>query len=159
VKDSTFDPRFQGASDRIESLLDAARRGEVADYLAAFGGSLRARVERQAEERGRAAFAGDLRRTARARKSHAVFAPEPDSEAAGTTRILVESIFTDHVERQTYHLVHGDAGWLVTEVELTRNRIPKNPLGSLATFAEPEGVPVPGVTGKTEASVEERQDN
>jgi hypothetical protein len=150
------DPELQAATDRIEALLDVARRGDVGGYLAAFGGPLRARLEHQADERGRAAFAAGLRRAARARTSHAVFKPEPEGEGTVNARIIVESTFADRIERQTYHLARSDAGWHVTDVETARDHVPKNPLGSLATFHEPEGVPV--VTREAEAPIEERRD-
>jgi hypothetical protein len=133
---------LSGASRRIEALLDEATRGDVAAYLASFDGPLRTRLEQQADERGRAALAAELRRAAQARQSHAVFAPVADGEDPATARITVESIFADRIERQTYHLARRNAAWLVTGVETARDRVPKNPLGSLATFHEPEGVPV-----------------
>jgi hypothetical protein len=133
---------LSGASRRIEVLLDGARRGDVAAYLASFDGPLRNRLEQQADERGRGALAAELRRAAQARQSHAVFAPVPDGEDPDAAWITVESIFADRIERQTYHLTRRDAAWLVNDVETPRDRVPKNPLGSLATFREPEGVPV-----------------
>jgi hypothetical protein len=133
---------LSGAAERIEALLDGAHRGDVAAYLASFDGPLRGRLEQQANERGRAAFAAELRRAARARQSHAVFVPLADGDGPDSARIIVESIFADRIERQTYCLVHRDAAWLITDVETARDRVPENPLGSLATFHEPEGVPV-----------------
>jgi hypothetical protein len=148
-----------GASDRIESLLDVARRGDVAAYLASFSGPLRARLERLADERGHDSFAADLRGTAQARKSHAIFEPEPDGDAPDSARIIVESTFADRIERQTYRLVRVDNGWSIADVQTARDRVPDKSLGSLATFQEPEGVPVPTnqTTGMTalEADPEE----
>jgi len=182
-----------GAAERIEDLLDCARRGNVKGYLSAFRGPIRSRLEQQVEEKGLEAFAGELRRAGRLRKSYAVYAAEPTapydtvqrddssvrenltpvaaqlgdrehraerdldavrtSRDAGATnpigkavkfaRVTVEAAFADRIERQAYILELGDAGWLVTEVESPRDQVPKNPLGSLATFHEPEGVPVP----------------
>jgi hypothetical protein len=142
VRPPVLDSDLGSAWDRIEALLDSAQRGDVAGYLAAFDGPLRARLEREAGERGRTAFAAELRRAAEARKSHATFAPVPDGEGGGTARITVESTFADRIERRVYRLVRGDGGWLITDVDAAGDRIPKNPLGSLATFQEPEGVPV-----------------
>jgi len=132
-----------GAAERIEGLLDCARRGDVQGYLNSFGGPVRARLEQQVEERGLEAFAAELRRSGQLRKSHAVFAAEPAGEALESARVTVETTFTDRIERQTYHLDWRDAGWLVTDVERARDQLPKNPLGSWATYQEPEGVPVP----------------
>ncbi len=134
---------LSGVSDRIESLLDVARRGDVAAYLASFEGPLRARLERLADERGRDAFAADLRSTAEARKSHAIFDPEPDGDAPDSARIIVESTFADRIECQTYRLVRAESGWIIADVQTVRDRVPGKTLGSFAAFQEPEGVPVP----------------
>src|SRR5262249_9750038 len=90
---------LSGASERIETLLDGAQRGDVAAYLASFDGPLRGRLDHEAGERGRAAFAAELRRVAQARKSHAIFAPVTEGDGPDTARIIVESIFADRIER------------------------------------------------------------
>ena len=100
---------------RLRALLDSAREGDVSAYLEAFAGRSAQRLEREVDERGRDAFAADLRRAARARKSHAVFAPEPDGP--DTARITVEAVYPDRNERQTYRLDRTPGGWLVTDVE------------------------------------------
>jgi len=133
-----------GAAERIEGLLDCARRGDVQGYLNSFGGPVRVRLEQQVAERGMEAFALELRRSGELRRSHAVFAAEPAGEGPESARVTVETTLTDRIERQTYHLELRDAGWLVTEVERARDFVPKNPLGSWATYQEPEGVPVSG---------------
>ena len=138
----------QGAEARIQKLLDDAARGDVAAYLAGFGGSLRQRLERERDERGRDAFADDLRRAAAARKSHATFAPEPEGEDAA--RVTVETVYPDRNERQTYRLERGTDGWHVTDVETVRSHQPAAKYGSAASYEEPEGPPVqPGVTVET----------
>jgi hypothetical protein len=152
-KATSLDPSgFQDASDRIEGLLASARDGDVDGYLSALGGSLRSRLEREAGEHGRAAFAARLRKAGRARMSHAIFAPEPALENRDAVRITVESTFADRLERQTYHLERVGNVWLAVAVEAARERIPRNLPGSLASFEEPEGIPVPlkktsGATG------------
>jgi hypothetical protein len=133
---------FDGAECRIEALLTSARQGDIAAYLSAFGGPLRARLEREAREQGQGAFARALRKAGLARKSQAIFAPEPDSAGPGAARVAVELTFADRLERQTFHLERGNSGWLITDVETARERIPTNPLGSPAKFEEPEGIPV-----------------
>jgi hypothetical protein len=135
-------PDLGGVSERIESLLDVARRGDVGAYLGSFEGSLRARLERLAGERGRAVFAAELRRTAEARKSHAIFQPAQDGPDPDSARIIVESTYADRIERQIYRLVRLDSGWIITDVEAARNRVPGKAIGSLATYQEPEAVPV-----------------
>ncbi|MFI5455481.1 MAG: hypothetical protein ACHRXM_08515 [Isosphaerales bacterium] len=144
LQDLSFEnrARLKGATDCIEGLLASARDGDAASYLRAFGGPLRAHLERKADERGRDAFALLLRRAGLARKSHAIFAPEPDGDRTDAARITVESAFADRLERQTFRLERAEGGWLITEIETAREHVPKNSLGSLATYEEPEGNPV-----------------
>jgi hypothetical protein len=134
--------QFKGATACIERLLASARAGDVNAYLTTFGGALRDRLTREADEVGRDAFAARLRRTTLARKSHAVFAPEADSNLPDTARITVESTFADRIERQTFRLERAANGWLVTDSATAREHVPKTSFGSLATYQEPEGPPV-----------------
>jgi hypothetical protein len=123
---------YVAAESRLRDLLEQGRRGDVDGYLAAFTGSLRDRLEREARERGRDSFADALRRAAEARKSLAVFAAEPDGPDA--CRIVVETVYPDRNERQTYRLERTPSGWLVTEVDSLRSRSPKEKYGSPTGF-------------------------
>jgi hypothetical protein len=114
----------------------------VPAYLDAFSGPLRQRLEREVNERGRAVFADDLRRAARSRKSHAVFAAEPDGP--GSARVTVETVYPDRNERQTYRVDKVDGGWAVAEVETVKSHQPKSKFGTPASYIAPEGVPVQG---------------
>ncbi|MHB1562446.1 MAG: hypothetical protein ACYC61_33815 [Isosphaeraceae bacterium] len=155
----TSDPDLAGAAERVEKLLADAAGGNIEAYLAAFSGSARARLEQQAGERGRSALADELRRTARARKSHATFEPEPEPDrtgaSAGGARITVESTFTDHVERQTFRLVREGSGWSIADVETARDHVSPNIPGATATYQEPEGPPVPRPAGTTASNRDE----
>ena len=128
---------------RLGSLLESAWNGDVAGYLDCFSGPLRERLEREVNERGRDVFAADLKRAARSRKSHAIFAVEPEGAAAA--RITVETVYPDRNERQTYHLAQETGGWLVNDVETVRSQVPKARYGMPASYQEPEGVPVQGL--------------
>ena len=128
------------AESRIQTLLESARQGDLSGYLDSFSGPLRQRLEREAAERGRDAFAADLRRAAAACKSHAVFAVEPDGDAAA--RVVVESIYADRNEKQTFRLEARDGGWLVSEVDSVKSHQPRAKYGAPASFVAPEGVPV-----------------
>jgi hypothetical protein len=130
-----------GAEKRLQALLASAGDGDVTAYLDAFSGPLRLRLQREVGEQGRDAFAAELRRAARARKSHAVFAPEPDGP--DTVRIAVETVYPDRNERQTYRLDRMAGGWFVTDVDSVRGHTPAARFGTPASFQEPEGVPVP----------------
>lgn len=126
----------------VRTLLDSARRGDVAAYLGAFTGELRKRLDREVAERGREAFAADLTAASRLRKSHAVFsAVGVGPEAA---QVMVESVYADRNERQNYRVENVDGEWRVTLVETVRSVQPGAKFGSLATFEAPEGVPVQG---------------
>jgi hypothetical protein len=144
-----------GATRAIEALLADAERGDVDAYLTAFSGPIRDRLARQADERGRPGFGEELRRTAGARKSHAVFEPEPDGGGPDGARVAVESTFADRIERQTFRLARVASGWVITDVETARDHVPRNALGSSGTYQAPEGppvtVPVPGAAGPDES--------
>jgi hypothetical protein len=143
------------AEVRLNKLLDCALRGDVSGYLDCFGGPLRERLEREVNERGRDAFADDLRRAAGSRKSHAVFAVEP--EGADAARITVETVYPDRNERQTYHLAQApeNGGWLVSDVETVRSQVPTARFGTPASYQEPEGVPVQGVPLRVETGADD----
>ncbi len=134
--------RLAGAAERIEGLLEYARRGDVPGYLNSFAGRMHARLQQQVGERGLQAFAAELRHSGQRQTNHAVFAAEAAGEAPVSARVTVETTFADRIERQTYYLELGDAGWLVADVERAREHVPRNRLGSWATYQEPEGVPV-----------------
>jgi hypothetical protein len=128
------------AEARVQTLLESARAGDVAAYLSSFAGPLRDRLEREAADRGRDAFAADLRRAALLRRSHAVFAA--GREGSDSARVTVETVYSDRNERQTYRLEPRDRSWLVTEVEPVRSHQPKAKFGTPASYIAPEGVPV-----------------
>ena len=136
------------AEVRLKTLLDAAWSGDVTGYLDSFSGPLRDRLRREVDERGRDAFAADLKRAARSRKSHAIFGVEPEGQ--GAARITVETVYPDRNERQTYHLERTEDRWLVSGVETVKGREPPSKFGAPAVYIAPEGVPVQdGVTVET----------
>jgi hypothetical protein len=128
------------AEARLHSLLQSARDGDVAAYLAAFDEPIRARIEREIDEKGRDAFVAALRQAARSRKSRAVFAAVREGDDVAS--VVVEMVYPGHNERQTYRLCRKPEGWLVTDVTTARGQQPPSKLGAPATFQEPEGVPV-----------------
>ena len=140
--DGVSDGGLSPAEARVKGLLKSGAEGDVAAYLDAFTGPLRRRLEREVGERGRGAFADDLRRAARARKSHAVFAAE--SDGGGAARVTVETVYPDRNERQTFRVELGDGGWYVADVETVRSLQPEEKYGSPANYIAPEGMPVEG---------------
>lgn len=134
------DNPLREAEAQLRSLLERAQEGDVSGYLSAFAQPLRARIEREADERGRERFAADLREASKSRKSHAVFAPQADGPDA--CLITVESVYPDRNERQTYRLEQTGAGWLVSSVDNAKAREPTARYGTPAAYLAPEGVPV-----------------
>jgi hypothetical protein len=128
------------AEQTVLRLLRSGEAGDVNGYLAAFTDPLKSRLEREVEGRGDSAFADDLKRTAAARKSHAVFAAEPDGDAIA--RVTVETIYLDRNERQTYRVEMTPSGWRVAAVTTVRSHRPAVKFGSPASYIAPEGVPV-----------------
>jgi hypothetical protein len=108
--------------------------------LSSFGGSLRLRLEREVQERGRAAFAEDLLRGSRARKGHALFAAQPDGH--GSYTIAAEYVYADHNERQVYWLERSSGSWQITAVDPARSQTPRTKYGETAEYQSPEDVPV-----------------
>jgi hypothetical protein len=131
----------RAAEAALRGTLEAAGKGDVTAYLSSFGGALRQRLEHEVQGRGRAAFAGALQQAARARKGHALFAPEPDGPDVYV--IAVESVYPDRNERQAYRLDRSpDDQWLITAVDSARPSTPRNKYGELAEFQAPQDVPV-----------------
>jgi hypothetical protein len=138
------------AEERVQTLMAAARMGYVGAYLGSFTGPLKQRLAREVAERGDEAFADDLRKASASRKSHAVFAAEPDGPDAAS--VTVEAVYPDRNERQVYRVERTDAGWLVAGVESVKSHQPKSRYGEPAAYVAPEGMPVPvpgGVTVET----------
>jgi hypothetical protein len=132
----------RAAEAALRETLEAARKGDVTAYLSSFGGALRQRLEHEVQGRGRAAFANALQQAARARKGHALFAPEPDGPHVYV--IAVESVYADRNERQAYRLDRtSDDGWLITAVDSARPSTPRNKYGEPAEFQASQDVPVP----------------
>lgn len=132
------------AEARVQALLESARVGNVPSYLDAFSGPLKGRLEQQVAERGAEAFAGELRAASSSRKSHAVFAAEPEGPTAAI--VTVEAVYLDRNERQRYRVEQDGPGasWRVTEVTRASGRAPSAKFGAPATYQAPEAIPVQG---------------
>ncbi len=141
------DPGATPAEETVRGLIRSGDEGDVDGYLAAFTGPIRERLEREVATRGREAFAGDLRRAAGARKGHAVYAAEPDGDLA--SKVVVETVYPDRNERQTYRVVASDDGWRVAEVATVRSRQPSVPFGASINPSTSEGTTPPPKVGLT----------
>jgi len=138
---TSSDPGESPAEQAVRSLIRSADFGDVSSYLDSFDPTLRARLEREIASRGRQAFAEDLQKSARARKAHAVYAAEPETE--DTSRVTVETIYPDRNERQTYRVVRSGETWRVAEVATIRTLEPSARYGSPAMTTSPEPTEVP----------------
>jgi hypothetical protein len=145
------------AEETVRRLLRSGEDGDVTSYLAAFADPLKARLEREVEGRGREAFAGDLKRAAAARKSHAVFAAEPDGDAAA--KVAVETVYPDRNDRQTYRVERTDDGWRIVDVATIRSHQPSAKFGTPASYIAPEGVPVQAPPPRVGVTVETGDDS
>lgn len=137
--EQALDP-LQPAQERVRLLMEATKAGDVEAYLASFSGPLQDRFKREVAEQGQKAFAARLRETATTRKSHALFAPEADGPEVA--RLVVESVYLDRNERQTFRVEQIDGRWLITGLETARSHQPASKFGTMATFESPEGIPV-----------------
>lgn len=122
---SNNDPTPQ---DAIYAMLDAARDGNVNDYLEFYAGRMRTTLEQSIEEQGKGGFADYLRQSNASIKGIAINAPEelsPDSVKA-----RVEYVFADRNEVQFMYLTRIDGRWRITGMEETRRIEPLVPYGT-----------------------------
>jgi len=101
--------------DPIYAMLDAARQGDVAAYLACYTGAMRTALDASVRESGREAFARYLRDSNSAIKGIAIQSPERlgNSEA----RIRVEYVYQDRNEVQNLFLEMSGAVWKIARVD------------------------------------------
>ena len=117
--------RIQRRDRTHRGLARHRAAGDVDAYLKMFGGTLRDRLTREADEIGRDVFARRLRGASLAQEPRG-FRPEPDGDRADAARITVESTFADRIERQKFRLELDRSGWVVTEIETAREHVPQN---------------------------------
>jgi hypothetical protein len=101
--------------DAIYAMLDAARKGDVAKYLAAYTGPMEASLRQSIAESTNAAFHQYLQDSNASLKGVAVMAPEMVNAREAKAR--VEYVYQDRNEAQTMYLEKTSAGWRITRVE------------------------------------------
>ena len=101
--------------DAIYAMLDAARAGNVAAYLASYSGAMQASLQQSVRESGEAAFAKYLRDSNAAIKGVAVSDPQPSSDTEASVR--VEYVYQERNEAQTMHLEKSGGAWKIARVE------------------------------------------
>ncbi|HEY6391324.1 MAG TPA: hypothetical protein VIX89_08605 [Bryobacteraceae bacterium] len=97
--------------DAIYGMLDAARKGDVQKYLAAYSGPLRQSIAESADSN----FRQYLQDTNAALKGVAVMAPE--MIGGREVKARVEYVYQDRNEAQNMYLEKTATGWKITRVE------------------------------------------
>jgi hypothetical protein len=100
--------------DTIYGMLDAARKGDVQKYLAAYSGSMQASLQQSIAESSNSNFRQYLQDTNATLKGVAVMAPEINDREA---KARVEYVYQDRNEAQNIYLEKTAAGWKITRVE------------------------------------------
>lgn len=101
--------------DAIYGMLDAARAGNVAAYLACYSGAIEASLQQSVRESTEAGFAKYLRDSNAAIKGVAVSDPQPVGDKEVSVR--VEYVYQERNEAQTVHLERVGGAWKITRVD------------------------------------------
>lgn len=101
--------------DAIYGMLDAARSGNVAAYLARYTGPMLASLQQSVRETTEAAFSGYLRDSNSAIKGVAVSEPQVTGDREASVR--VEYVYQDRNEVQIVHLEKAGGEWRIARVD------------------------------------------
>lgn len=99
--------------DAIYAMLDAARNGDVARYLASYTGEMAQSLERAKSDSSD--FAKYLRDSGAGLKGIAVMEPQPQPD--GQVELRVEYVYQDRNEAQFFFLSKTRDGWKISRVE------------------------------------------
>jgi len=112
---AAMQPSQPTPEDAIYAMLDAARKGDVQRYLAAYSGPMQTSLRQSIAESSNSAFSQYLQDTTAALKGVAVMAPEITSDREAKAR--VEYVYQDRNEAQNMFLEKTPTGWKITRVE------------------------------------------
>ena len=101
--------------DTIYAMLDAARKGDVQKYLAAYSAPMQESLRQSIAESSNSAFSQNLQDTNAALKGVAVMAPERINDREAKAR--VEYVYQDRNEAQNMYLEKAATGWRITRIE------------------------------------------
>ena len=101
--------------DAIYGMLDAARAGNVAAYLACYSGEMQASLRESVRESTEAGFAKYLRDSNAAIKGVAVSDPQTLSDSEVSVR--VEYVYQERNEAQTMRLEKVGGAWKIARVD------------------------------------------
>lgn len=103
--------------DVIYSMLDAARDGNVDEYLECYTSQLERTLIQSSEEMGRDRFSRFLKDRNKDIKGIAMNAPVESGEE---TEVRVEYVYADRNEVQEFYLVKQDDSWKISRVSNIR---------------------------------------
>lgn len=101
--------------DVIYGVLDAAREGNVRQYLAGYTGPMETSLRQAVAESTEAGFARYLRETNAPIKGVAILEPQPVSERE--VKVRVEFVYQDRNEAQQMYLEKTAGGWKIARVD------------------------------------------
>jgi hypothetical protein len=110
--------RDETPQDAIYAMLDAARDGEVDDYVEFYTGQIRATLDQAIAEKGKRGFAEYLRESNEPIKGIAI--TEPEALSASAVKARVEYVFADRNEVQIMYLEKTSGRWLITGMDATQ---------------------------------------
>jgi len=102
-------------TDTINRMMDAARDGDVADYLACFSGQMEKTLRQSVTEMSNNGFADYLKTNNKQIKGFAMYEPTEVSETA--VDIRVEYVYADRNEAQIFRLEKLAGPWTITKVD------------------------------------------
>ena len=101
--------------DAIYAMLDAARAGDVRQYLGSYTGQMEASLKQSLSETTPAAFRKYLQDSNAAIKGIAI--SEPQNLTDREMKVRVEYVYQDRNEAQTMYLEKTPAGWKIARVD------------------------------------------
>jgi len=121
-------PAAESPEACIKRMFNAAKQGDVETYLDCFTGSERERLERELAGQPKEAFARSLVEAVESLKGRADF--EGDADGDSKSSWIVDRVYANRIERQTYHLVRESNVWRIHSVETATSFQPDKPYGT-----------------------------
>ncbi|MBM3735813.1 MAG: hypothetical protein FJW39_08515 [Acidobacteria bacterium] len=106
--------------DTIYSMFDAARDGNVGDYLRHYTGQMETSLKQTVSEQGESRFAGYLKQTNAPVKGIAIMEPQVLTDRE--VKLRVEYVYQDRNEVQMFYLEKQGKDWRIARLE-TAERI------------------------------------
>jgi hypothetical protein len=101
--------------DAVYAMMDAARAGDAAAYLACYSGQMEASLRQSLSETTPAGFAKYLRESNAAIKGVAI--AEPQALTDREVKLRVEYVYQDRNEAQTVYLEKTGSRWKIARVD------------------------------------------